>query len=263
MDLQLAGKTAVVTGGSKGIGLAVVRTLLDEGVRVVTGSRSITAGLKETAAFPVSVDLSTPDGPQRLIDEALTELGGIDVLINNVGVGDVEGFAEGAMNNVLTLPDSAWKRSFDLHFYSALRASRAALPSLVERRGVIINISSIGARLAGVGPIDYNVSKAALRALTKVLAEQFGSQGVRTISISPGPVSTGVWTDPDGFIGRLATAQGVAHEVFSEQVLDSLGVSTGRMTTPEEVARLIVFAASPNNITGADLLIDGGLVKSA
>jgi NAD(P)-dependent dehydrogenase (short-subunit alcohol dehydrogenase family) len=263
VDLQLAGRTAVVTGGSKGIGLAVVRTLLDEGMRVVTGSRSITAELAATAAVPVAVDLSTPDGPARLIEEAVAELGGIDVLVNNVGVGDTDDFARGATNTVLTLPDSAWEHSLDLHFYSALRASRAALPSLIPRKGVIVNVSSIGARLAGVGPADYNVSKAALWGLTKVLAEQFGSKGVRAISISPGPVSTGVWTDPDGFIGRLARARGMAHDAFAEQVLDSLGVSTERMSTPEEVARLIAFAASPNNITGADYLVDGGVVKSA
>jgi NAD(P)-dependent dehydrogenase (short-subunit alcohol dehydrogenase family) len=262
MDLHLAGKAAVVTGGSKGIGLAVVRTLLDEGMRVVTGSRSITAELKETAAFPVVVDLSTPDGPKRLIDEAIAELGGIDVLINNVGVGDHDRFAEGALSNIVTLPDSAWEHSFNLHFYSALRASRAALPSLIERKGVIINVSSIGARLPGVGPFDYNVSKAALNALTKVLAEQFGSEGVRVASISPGPVGTGVWTDPNGFVGILARSQGIAHEEFSKQLIDAVGVSTGRMATPEEVARLIAFVASPNNITGADYLVDGGLVKT-
>ena len=263
MDLQLTGKTAVVTGGSKGIGLAIVRTLLDEGMRVVTGSRSITAELEETAAFPVAVDLSTPDGPQRLIDEAVAQLGGIDVLVNNVGVGDHDSFAKGALNDVLTLPESAWEHSFNLHFYSALRASRTALPSLIERGGVIINISSIGARLPGLGPIDYNVSKAALNALTKVIAEQFGSRGVRTISISPGPVSTGVWTDSEGFVGQVAKARGVAHDTFSKELLDSLAVSTERMTSPEEVARLVAFAASPNNITGADYLIDGGIVKTS
>jgi NAD(P)-dependent dehydrogenase (short-subunit alcohol dehydrogenase family) len=263
VDLQLTGKTAVVTGGSKGIGLAVVRTLLDEGMRVVTGSRSITPDLKETAAIPVAVDLSTPDGPRRLIDEALGELGGIDVLVNNVGVGDHGNFAEGVLNTVLTLPESAWEHTFNLHFYSALRASRAALPSLIERAGVIVNVSSIGARIPGTGPIDYNVSKAALNALTKILAEQFGDQGVRTVSVSPGPVSTGVWTDEDGFVGRLARTQGVPHAAFAKDLLDGLGVPTGRMTTPEEVARLIAFAASPNNITGADYLIDGGVVKTA
>ena len=198
--LGLADKAAVVTGGSKGIGLAVARTLLDEGMRVVTGSRSITAELRKTAAFPVAVDLSTPDGPQRLTDAAVAELGGIDVLINNVGVGDHDRFAEGALNDLLTLPESVWAHSLNLHFYSALRASWAARPSLIERKGVI---------------------------------------------------------------GQVAQANGVAHDAFSTQLLGSLGVSTERLTSPEEVARLVAFAASPNNITGADDLIDGGLVKTS
>jgi NAD(P)-dependent dehydrogenase (short-subunit alcohol dehydrogenase family) len=263
MDLQLSGKAALVTGGSKGIGLAIVRTLLAEGMRVVTGSRSVTAALAETAAIPVTVDLSTPDGPRRLVDDAVAALGGIDVLVNNVGVGDHDTFAKGALNDVLALPESAWEHTFNLHFYSALRASRAALPSLIERKGVIVNVSSIGARLPGLGPIDYNVSKAALNALTKVLAEQFGGRGVRAVSISPGPVSTGVWTDPDGFVGQIARSQGVDHETLAKQLMDSLGAATQRITSPEEVARLVAFAASPNNITGADYLVDGGIVKAS
>ncbi|NUP79544.1 MAG: SDR family oxidoreductase [Nonomuraea sp.] len=261
MDLQLAGKTAVVTGGSKGIGLALVRTLLAEGMRVVTGSRTITAELKETEAVPFTVDLSTSSGPAQLIDSAIAELGGIDLLVNNVGVGDTEEFSKGARLNLLELPDDAWKDTFDLHFYSALRASRAALPSLIERKGTIINVSSIGARLAGAGPANYNVSKAALSSLTKVIAEQFGGQGVRAITVSPGPVGTGVWTDPDGFVGRMAQEQGVPHEAFVDQLISGLGVTTGRIAAPEEVARLIAFLASPVNITGNEYLIDGGMIK--
>jgi NAD(P)-dependent dehydrogenase (short-subunit alcohol dehydrogenase family) len=262
VDLQLTGKTAVVTGGSKGIGLALVRTLLAEGMRVVTGSRTITAELKETGAVPVTVDLSTAKGPARLIDRAIDELGGIDLLVNNVGVGDTGDFAKGALLNLLELPDDAWEHTFNLHFYSALRVSRAALPSLIERRGTIINISSVGARTVAAGPADYNVSKAALSALTKVIAEQFGGQGVRAITVSPGPVSTGVWTDPDGFVARIAKEQGVPHESLVEQIISGSGVTTGRITTPEEVARLIAFLASPNNITGNEYLIDGGMIKN-
>jgi NAD(P)-dependent dehydrogenase (short-subunit alcohol dehydrogenase family) len=263
MDLQLAGGTAVVTGGSKGIGLAITRTLLGEGMRVVTGSRTVTPELGETSAVPVVVDLSTPDGPDRLVERATAELGGIDLLVNNVGIGDIGDLTKGAVLTLAELPDKAWDHTFNLHFYSALRAIRAALPSLVERRGTVINVSSAGARLVSAGPVDYNVAKAALNALTKVVAEQFGDQGVRAITVSPGPVSTGVWTDPDGFIGFLAREQGVAHETFAATLLDGLGASTGRITTPEEVARLVAFAASPNNITGVDYLIDGGVVKSA
>jgi NAD(P)-dependent dehydrogenase (short-subunit alcohol dehydrogenase family) len=263
VDLKLSGKTAVVTGGSKGIGLETVRILQAEGVKVVSGSRTVTPELKETGAYAVTVDLSTPDGPQRLIDEAVTHLGGIDILVNNVGIGDSETLVEGLTQTLLTLPDSAWENAFELHFYSALRATRAAIPSLIERKGVVVNVSSVGARLVGTGPANYNVSKVALNALTKVTAEQFGGEGVRAITVSPGPVSTGVWTDEDGFIGKVARAQGIPHEQFKETLLTKVGASTGRITTPEEVARLIVFAASPNNLTGADYLIDGGAVKTA
>lgn len=261
MDLQLAGKTAVVTGGSKGIGLALVRTLLGEGMRVVTGSRTITPALKETEAVPVTVDLSTRQGPAELVHRAVDELGHIDLLVNNVGVGETDDFAKGVRFSLLELPDEAWEHTFDLHFYSALRASRAALPHLIERKGTIINVSSVGARAASAGPFDYNVAKAALGSLTKVIAEQFGAQGVRAITVSPGPVGTGVWTDPDGFVGRLARDQGVPHDVFMRRLIVDSGVTTGRLAEPEEVARLIAFLASPVNITGSEHLIDGGMIK--
>jgi NAD(P)-dependent dehydrogenase (short-subunit alcohol dehydrogenase family) len=192
----------------------------------------------------------------------MVELGGIDVLVNNVGIGDTDDLIKGALNTLLDLPDDAWKQTFDLHFYSALRVTRAALPSLIERKGVVINVSSAGARLVTAGPAHYNVAKAALNALTKVIAEQFGDQGVRAITISPGPILTGVWTDPDGFIGRIAQEQGASHQDFVQQMTDSLGASTGRISTPEEVARLITFLASPNNINGAEYLVDGGVIKN-
>ncbi len=262
MDLQLTGKTAVVTGGSKGTGLAVVRALVADGVRVVAASRRPTPELAATGAVHVAVDLTSDEGAVELVDRATAVLGGIDVLVNNVGIGDVDDLIKGAVSTVLELPDDAWKQTFDLHFYSALRVTRAALPSLIERGGVVVNVSSAGARLVSAGPAHYNVAKAALNALTKVVAEQFGGQGVRAITVAPGPIQTGVWTDPEGFIGQIAKAQGVPHEEFVATMTASLGATTGRISTPEEVARLIVFLASASNINGSEYLIDGGIIKS-
>jgi len=262
MDLNIAGKTAVVTGGSKGIGLHVTRILIGEGMHVVTGSRTITRELKETQATAVTVDLSTPHGASHLIEAALAEHGRIDLLVNNVGIGDTNDVIKGALNGFTDLPDYAWERTFSLHFYSAVRAIRAALPSLIQQQGTVINVSSAGARVVSAGPFDYNVSKAALNALTKVIAEQYGALGVRAITVAPGPVKTQVWTDSDGLIARLAQTQNTDHEAFASQLMNSLGASTGRLTTPAEVARLIAFLASPNNITGAEYLIDGGIVKN-
>lgn len=262
MNLELQDKVAIVTGGSRGIGLATVRLLLDEGMHVVTGSRRVTPELAETGAVPITVDLVTPEGPERLVAAAVERFGGLDVLINNVGVGDTDDVIRGAVQDLATLPDDAWRHTFDLHFYSALRAIRAALPFLVERRGVVVNVSSAGARIVSAGPADYNVAKAALNALTKVVSEQYAGRGVRAVTISPGPVRTGVWTDPDGMIGRLAQLQGVEHAAFAEQLVGGLGAATGRLSEPEEIARAIAFAASPSNITGNEILIDGGIIKN-
>ena len=112
------------------------------------------------------------------------------------------------LHDLTTLGDDAWRHAFELHFYSALRAIRAALPALVEHRGVVVNVSATGARLVAGGPVDSNVAKAALNALTKIVSEQFGPKGVRAITVSPGPTRTGVWTDAGGMVARLARHAG-------------------------------------------------------
>lgn len=258
MDLQLSGKTALVTGGSKGVGLATVRQLLAEGVSVVTGSRTITEELKSTAVIPVAVDLTTPDGAAELVSRATTELGGLDILVNNVGMGD---FDDAVMGGITDIPDSAWEHVFRLNFYSALWTTRAAVPSLLERKGAIVNVSSNVGRMPQ-GRLDYGVAKLALTALGKGVSEELGPQGVRVNTVSPGPISTAVWADPDGFIGQAAKAFGTDHASLVAQMMESMNPSTGRMSTPEEVAGLITYLASPSNIHGAEFVIDGGMIKS-
>ncbi|MFD4478822.1 oxidoreductase [Streptomyces sp. NPDC058471] len=259
MKLDLEGKTAVVTGASRGIGLATVKVLIDEGVRVVGAARTITPELKESGAFAVSADLGTPEGVAALMDGAFAELGGIDLLVNNVGGGDaVEpvGF--------LDTDDAQWQGVFDLNLLSAVRVSRAALPSLIERRGAIVNVSSINSRLPAAGPVAYSAAKAALTSLGKSLAEEFGPQGVRVNTVSPGVVRTAIWEDPDGFGGKVAAGFGAEHAEFLTRIPTAFNITSGRITEPREVASLITFLLSEvaGNVTGADYVIDGGTVKT-
>lgn len=257
MNLDLADKTAVVTGASRGIGLAVVRTLIGEGARVVGAARTVTTELTDTGAYTVSADLSTPGGVSALADTALAELGGIDLLVNNLGGG------EGSFG-FLDADDTEWARMFDLNLLSAVRTTRAALPSLIERRGAIVNISSTAARTPGNVPATYSTAKAAITALGKSLAEEFGPRGVRVNTISPGLVRTSIYENPDGPVAKAAAAAGQSMPEFIDQLTNGSQITTGRMTEPGEVAALVAFLLSDiaANITGADYVIDGGAIKT-
>ncbi|MFE5666441.1 SDR family oxidoreductase [Streptomyces niveus] len=262
MDLQLADRTALVTGASRGIGLAVVTALVGEGMRVVAAARNLTPALKATGAIAISADLSTADGPARLVERARAELTDIDVLVNNVGGGDS---VDGATGGFLSFDDEQWQQMFDLNFLAAVRTTRAALPSLVERRGAVVTISSNGARTPHAGPVPYTTAKAALTAFGKALAEEFGPAGVRVNTVSPGAVRTDMWESPEGYGAALARSMGVEHEQLLAQLPAAMGMVTGRLVTPDEVAALVAYLASPlaGSTTGADHLIDGGAVKTA
>ncbi|MFC5829876.1 SDR family NAD(P)-dependent oxidoreductase [Nonomuraea insulae] len=261
MDMGLTGKTAVVTGASRGIGLAIVRALIGEGTRVVAASRTITPELKETGAALVTADLSTPHGPAEMIGRALEELGEIDLLVNNVGGGDTGDELAGGF---LGTDDDVWRQVHDLNFLSAVRVTRAALPSLLRQRGAVVNISSNGARIPHAGPISYTTAKAALTALGKALAEEFGPRGVRVNTVSPGAVLTSMWEAPGGYGAAVAAAHGVEHEQFLAGLPSNAGMTTGRFIQPDEVAALVTWLASPHagSVSGADYVIDGGAIKT-
>lgn len=252
MELGLAGKTALVTGASRGVGLAVVQALIAEGVSVVGVSRKASDELVDTGAHIIEADLSLPSGVTDAVAQTLDRLGGIDLLINNAGGGDLtlNGFAE--------LSDDDWQAAFDLNLFAAVRVTRAALPSLTERGGVVLNVSSIGAWRPEGPPLAYNVAKAALKALGRGLATELGPQGVRVLTVTPGPVRTAMWQ-------RMADVTGAPLEAVLGAVPEQIGMVTGRLSEPAEVADLITYLLSPRagNITGSDHLIDGGAIRSA
>jgi NAD(P)-dependent dehydrogenase (short-subunit alcohol dehydrogenase family) len=261
MDLMLNDKVAVVTGASKGIGMAVTRALADEGAQVVAGARSTASleGLDRVTA--VAVDLSDADGPAQLVKRAIDEHRRIDILVNNVGAVKLR------MDGFLALTDNDFAWAMEMNFFTALRASRAALAAMVDQGGgAIVNVCSVNAFFEpDGGTVDYGAAKAAVLNLSKSLAQEFGSRGIHVNCVSPGPVSTDLWLGDDGVAATVGAATGVDADTAREAVVASIGgFATGRFTTPEEVATLVVLLASERtgNVTGANYVIDGGLIKT-
>jgi NAD(P)-dependent dehydrogenase (short-subunit alcohol dehydrogenase family) len=260
MDLGLKDKLAVVTGASKGIGLAITQAFVAEGARVVAGSRQTSPELGDLVAggsvYALAVDLSTSDGPQQLIDAA-HERGQISILVNNVGA------VKPRLDGFLAVSDADWLAEINLTFMAAVRATRAALPDMLAAgHGTIVNVSSVNSFLADPAVIDYCAAKAALANFTKSLALEVGPKGVRVNAVSPGPVSTALWLGDDGVAATVAQAKGGDSSAVVEA--QAAQTATGRFTEPSEVADLVVLLASERaaNTTGSDFLIDGGLVKT-
>ena len=258
MDLELNGKVAVVTGASKGIGLAVTRTLAAEGSHVVAGALTIETLEQLDRVSGYAVDLVDPTGPARLVDRALEQHGRIDVLVNNVGGlrPRPEGF--------LQISDADFEASMQLNFFAALRATRAAVAPMVEQgAGAIVNVASVNAFFHPDGlVIDYGAAKAALLNVAKALSQELGPQGIRINSVSPGPVATDLWLGEHGVAATLGNAAKVDASAVRDQA--AAAMPTGRFTTPDEVATLVALLASPRtaNVTGSNYVIDGGLVKT-
>lgn len=261
MDLQLDGKVAVVTGASKGIGLAVTRVLVEEGAFVIAGARK-TEGLEGLdRVTPVAIDLTVPTAPAELIQRAVAEHGKLDILVNNVGAIRLR------LDGFLGTSDEEFDWSMQMNFFIALRSIRAALGPMVEQgNGAIVSVASVNAFFhPDAAAIDYGAAKAALVNLTKALSQEFGPNGIRVNTVSPGPVSTELWLGENGVANTVAKATGVDPETARKEIVAGMGgIPTGRFTTPEEVATLVVMLASERtaNVTGANYIVDGGLIKT-
>lgn len=266
MDLQLADQVAVVTGASKGIGLAVTRTFLEEGARVVAVSRSQSSELKAldgSSLIHVSVDLMRSDAPGEVIARAVEAFGGLDILVNNAG-GPPPGISL-PRGSFFDAADADWQAMFEFNLFSAVRAVRAAIPVMIERgSGAIVNVSSGNARMPSPMNVDYSAAKAAMSNMTKALSEEFGPQGIRVNTVSPGPVHTDWWTREGGAADIIAGQMGTDSEtVITKSVPEMMNLTTGCFAEPQEIADVIAFLASPRSAstTGSEFVVDSGLLK--
>jgi NAD(P)-dependent dehydrogenase (short-subunit alcohol dehydrogenase family) len=256
MDLELTGKIAVVTGASRGIGLAIAQRLAAEGVQVVGGARSPGPDL-EAVAETVAVDLGTPDGPERLVGHAIERFGGVDVLVNNVAGAELRA-------DPAAVTDAEWQRTFELNFLSAVRAVRAALPAMVERGGgSIVSIASVNSYLPDPAGIDYSATKAALVSYSKSISLAYATKGIRANVVSPGLTATDMWLGSGGIADMVAGLTGGTRE---QAIAGAEGeVPTGRFLDPDEVARIVAVLASgaASGMTGTEVVVDAGITPTA
>lgn len=267
MDLQLAGQVVVVTGGSKGIGLAAARMFAAEGAHVAIVARGReeleAAGRAVTEAgqasrspgkvVAITGDLAEPDVPERVVREVEEALGPVDVLVNNVGLAYQVTFDQ--------VTDEQWDDLWQLNVMSYVRMTRAVLPGMRARgTGAIVHVSSTAGKRPSTGMANYSVTKAAVQSLARLVADTYAGDGIRSLSICPGPTTSEAWLAEGGLADQVAQGKGISRQ--DALAATGKGRPMGRMASPEEIASAIVFAASPraSYVTGAAWSVDGGSV---
>jgi len=257
MSGELEGKRALVTGGSKGIGAAVVTVLREAGANVLTTARSRPVEFAKEVHL-VTADISTAEGCVTVAHEVRRQLGGVDIVVHVVGGSSAPagGFA--------VLDDREWYNAMEQNLMAAVRLDRALLPPMIKQgSGVIVHVTSIQHQLPlPEATMAYAAAKAALNTYSKGLSKEVSPKGVRVVRVSPGWVETEAAVR---LVGEVARKSATDFEGGRKIIMDSLGgIPIGRPAKPREVAELVAFLVSPRaaSITGAEYVIDGGTVPT-